>query len=279
MRKPTELGIVTQRSKHWRQRFPLLDRQLHPEHHHLMLLLRSGALAFLACLVWSCAHGQVPSVAPTRRPTPETIILPKSVPDPLEPFNRMSWAFNKGLMRGVIQPTSKVYRFVVVKPVRTGIGNFGKNLNYPKRLINNLLQGKWSGARDESYRFVCNTTVGVGGFFDVAGKWNIPKSDTDFGQTLGQWGWKPGCFLMLPMFGPSNERDTLGLAADTASNPLLYISPYKLVANDPLTYLGPYTYLTYAVMYNDFADTVREYVRSSQAAMDPYADLEFAWTF
>ena len=56
-------------------------------------------------------------------------------------------------------------------------------------MINNLLQGKWTGARDESYRFVCNTTVGVAGFFDVAGKWKIPKSDADFGQTFGQWGW------------------------------------------------------------------------------------------
>ncbi len=211
--------------------------------------------------------------------TAETVVLPKSVPDPLEPLNRVMWAFNKALMTDVIKPTSKVYRFVVVKPVRTGIGNFGKNLTYPGRLINNLLQGKWSGARDESYRFVCNTTVGVAGFFDVASKWKIPKSDADFGQTFGQWGWKPECFLMLPVFGPSNERDTVGLAADTAANPLIYIAPYKFVANDPLTYLGPYTYLNYAVMYNDLADSVGEYVRFSQAEMDPYSEIQYAWTF
>src|SRR5208282_847360 len=167
----------------------------------------------------------------------------------------------------------------VVKPVRTGIGNFGRNLTYPGRLINNLLQEKWRGARDESYRFVCNTTVGVAGFFDVASKWKIPKSDADFGQTFGQWGWKPQCFLMLPVYGPSNERDTLGLAADTAANPLLYISPYKFNANNPLTYLGPYTYFTYAIMYNDLADTVRESVRFSQAEMDPYSEIQYAWTF
>jgi ABC-type transporter lipoprotein component MlaA/pimeloyl-ACP methyl ester carboxylesterase len=182
-------------------------------------------------------------------------------------------------MTDAVKPTSKVYRFVVVKPIRTGIGNFGKNLTYPGRLINNLLQGKWSGARDESYRFVCNTTVGVGGFFDVGTKWKIPKSDADFGQTFGQWGWKPACFLMLPIFGPSNERDTIGLAADTAANPLIYIAPYKFVANDPLTYLGPYTYFTYAVMYNDLADSVDEYVRFSQAEMDPYSEIQYAWTF
>ena len=209
----------------------------------------------------------------------ETVVLPKSVPDPLEPVNRVVWGFNKVVMTGVLQPTSKVYRFIVAKPVRTGIGNFGKNLTYPVRLINNLLQGKWNGARDESYRFLCNTTVGVAGFFDVASKWKIPKSDADFGQTFGQWGWKPGCFLMLPLYGPSNERDTLGLAADTAANPLLYIAPYDFRADNPLTYLGPYTYFTYAVMYNDLTDSVGEYVRFSQAEMDPYSEVQYAWTF
>ena len=129
-------------------------------------------------------------------------------------------------MTGVVKPTAKVYRLIVFKPVRTGIGNFGKNIIYPGRLINNLLQGKWGGARDETYRFCCNTTVGVAGFIDVASKWNIPKSDADFGQTFGQWGWKPQCYVMLPIFGPSNERDTVGLAADTAANPLTYVAPY-----------------------------------------------------
>ncbi len=189
------------------------------------------------------------------------------------------WAFNRGIMTGVIKPTSRVYRIVVVKPVRTGIGNFGRNLTYPGRLINNLLQGNWSGARDESYRFACNTTVGVAGFFDIGNKWKIPKSDADFGQTFGQWGWKPQCFIMLPILGPSNERDTLGFAADTAANPLLYIAPYDFDANNPLTYLGPYTYFTYAVMYNNLTDSVGEYVRFSQAEMDPYSKIQYAWTF
>jgi phospholipid-binding lipoprotein MlaA len=156
----------------------------------------------------------------------EIIVLPESVPDPIEPVNRVVYAFNKGLMTGAVKPTAKVYRFIVRKPVRTGIGNFGKNITYPGRLINNLLQGKWAGARDETYRFGCNTTVGVAGVFDVASKWNIPKADADFGQTFGQWGWKPACYLMLPIYGPSNERDTVGLAADTAANPLTYIAPY-----------------------------------------------------
>jgi len=239
----------------------------------------SSALVVLSLYLSPFAHGQATAVGSTKRPAAETVVLPKSVPDPIEPFNRVMWGFNKRFMTGVIKPTSRAYRFVVVKPVRTGIGNFGKNLTYPGRLINNLLQGKWNGARDESYRFVCNTTVGVAGFFDVGTKWKIPKSDADFGQTFGQWGWKPGCFIMLPFLGPSNERDTVGFAADTAANPLIYIAPYKFVANEPLTYLGPYTYFTYAVMYNDLSDTVGEYVRFSKAEMDPYSEIQYAWTF
>jgi phospholipid-binding lipoprotein MlaA len=189
------------------------------------------------------------------------------------------WGFNKALMTGVIKPTSRVYRFVVVKPIRTSIGNFGRNLLYPGRLVNNLLQGKWHGARDESYRFVCNTTVGVGGIFDVGTKWKIPKSDADFGQTFGQWGWRPQFFIMLPIFGPSNERDTIGFAADTAANPLIYIAPYDFVLSDPLTWLGPYSYFAYADLYNNLSDSVGEYVRFSQAEMDPYSEIQYAWTF
>ena len=239
----------------------------------------SLALASVLLCLSPFARGQEPAVGFTNPPATETVVLPKSVPDPLEPFNRVMWGFNKAVMTGVIKPTSRVYRFVVVKPVRTGIGNFGKNLTYPGRLINNLLQGKWSGARDESYRFVCNTTVGVAGFFDPATKWKIPKSDADFGQTFGKWGWKPECFIMLPIYGPSNERDTLGLAADTAANPLLYIAPYDFKANNPLTYLGPYSWFCYTVLYNDLADSVGEYVRFSQAEMDPYSEIQYAWTF
>ena len=241
--------------------------------------IRGWFVIILAFCLSQIGYGQVSAIETAKPSSVETVVLPKSVPDPLEPFNRVMWGFNKALMTGVVRPTSRVYRFVVVKPVRTDIGNFGRNLTYPGRLINNLLQGKWHGARDETWRFACNTTVGVVGIFDVGTKWNIPKSDADFGQTFGQWGWQPQCFIMLPLFGPSNERDTLGLAADTAANPLLYIAPYDFVASDPLTYLGPYSYFTYAVMYNDLSDSVDEYVRFSKAEMDPYSEIQYAWTF
>jgi len=92
---------------------------------------------------------------------------------------RMMWGFNKAVMTGVIKPTSRVYRFVVAKPIRTCIGSFGKNLTYPGRLINYLLQAKWTGARDETYLTPAQTDIspghtfaaGVQIYLDFAIKW------------------------------------------------------------------------------------------------------------
>ena len=145
-----------------------------------------GGVALPIALGWTLvtsSPAQTPSSVPTE-PTLKTnlheagaeiVVLPKSVPDPIEPVNRIVYAFNKGLMTGVVKPTAKVYRLIVFKPVRTGIGNFGKNITFPGRLINNLLQGKWAGARDETYRFGCNTTVGVAGFIDVGEQVEHPE--------------------------------------------------------------------------------------------------------
>ena len=180
------------------------------------LTLALGWLLVTNSLAQSPPSGAIKPFSKTvlHQASAEVVALPQSVPDPLEPVNRIVYGLNRGIMTGAVKPTAKLYRFIVLKPVRTGIGHFGRNITFPGRLVNNLLQGKWGGARDETYRFGCNTTVGVAGFIDVGSKWNIPKSDADLGQTFGQWGWKPGCYLMLPIFGPSNERDTLGLAAD-----------------------------------------------------------------
>jgi ABC-type transporter lipoprotein component MlaA len=245
-------------------------------------LARTVLSVGLACSAVTDSQAQTaPSVFPNPAgdTSEETVVLPESVPDPIEPFNRVVWGFNKGLMTGVVRPTGRAYRAIVAKPVRTAVGNFGTNITYPGRLINNMLQGKWNGARDETYRFLCNTVVGWAGFFDVATELKIPRSPADFGQTFGKWGWKPGCYLMLPIFGPSNERDTLGLAADTAANPLTYFTPYSFAQNKPLTYFSPYTYASFATTYNNFTDTVEERVRFSKAEMDPYATLQYVWTF
>ena len=84
---------------------------------------------------------------------------------------------------------------------------------------------------------------------------------------------------MLPIFGPSNERDTLGLAADTAANPLTYITPYPFAADDPLTYSSPYTYCSYGILYNNLSDNVDDFVRFSRTENDAYSEIQYAWTF
>src|SRR5260221_1414566 len=168
-------------------------------------------------------------------------------------------------MTSVVRPASKVYRRVVVKPVRTGIGNMGRNLTFPDRLVNNMFQGNWAGMGEETERCLCNTVIGLGGFFDVATRWGVPKHDADFGQTFRKWGWKPGFYLMLPVFGPSDERDAPGLVGDAAAN--------------PMTYFFPYEWISPGVTANNFTDTVEGFVRFSQAEADSYSILQYAWSF
>jgi ABC-type transporter lipoprotein component MlaA len=174
---------------------------------------RSLLIAALSYLVLESAPAQSLSHPETNAPprsvlqgaAEESVVLPQGFNDPIEPFNRAMWAFNKGFMTAAVRPFSRGYRFVVVKPVRTGIANMGKNLTYPGRLVNNLFQGNWTGMGAETARCLCNTVLGLGGFFDLATKWDIPRSDENFGQTFKKWGWNPSFYLMLPLLGPSDD--------------------------------------------------------------------------
>ena len=130
--------------------------------------------------------------------------------DPLETMNRGFEAFNGGVNEYVVHPIGTVYRFLVPQFVRTGVTNFSDNLSYPLRLVNNCLQGKWSGAWDETKRFGINSTIGVAGLWDVADKLEIKPSKEDFGQTFGYYGMGPGWYVHLPFLGPTNTRDCVG---------------------------------------------------------------------
>lgn len=133
------------------------------------------------------------------------------VADPLEPVNRAFESFNAGLNHYAVYPVSKCYRFIVPKFARKGISNFTSNLAYPLRLTNNCLQGNWTGACNETKRFLVNTTAGFLGLMDVAGEeLEIMPSDEDFGQTFGIYGIGAGCYLHLPVVGPTTLRDGIG---------------------------------------------------------------------
>lgn len=158
-------------------------------------------------------------IAPTA--SPSTAAPLTSMPvfdvinDPIEPFNRSMWGFNKGLFNWVIYPINVGYQYVFPAPVRKSIGKFGWNLKYPVHLLNNLLQGKMRGAGAETNRFLINTTMGGLGFFDPATSvFKIAPSREDFGQTLGTWGGTPGFYLMLPFMGPASGRDAVGKIVD-----------------------------------------------------------------
>ena len=146
------------------------------------------------------------------------------VPDPWEPMNRRVHAFNLAVDRAVMRPVARAYATVVPAPVRAGVGNFFDNLGAPVAFANLLLQGRPGEALETLGRFLVNTTVGIGGLFDPAGKaLKMHRHSADFGRTFARWGWRESRYLELPFLGPSTLRDAFGKAGDYELSPLTYI--------------------------------------------------------
>lgn len=143
--------------------------------------------------------------------------------DPFEPTNRAVFNFDVKLDDAVAKPVAKFYNAAVPKPAREGIHNALTNLNSPVVFANDVLQGEATRASQTAGRFVINSTVGIAGLIDVAGKIGIPGHDEDFGQTLAVWGAQEGSYLVLPLLGPAPPRDLVGMAVDVGFDPLTYI--------------------------------------------------------
>jgi phospholipid-binding lipoprotein MlaA len=137
--------------------------------------------------------------------------------DPWEAMNRRIFWFNLQLDEYALEPVARGWDAITSARVQRSVDDFFTNLAAPVHFLNNVAQGKLAGAGVEAARFVVNTTVGVLGFFDPATGWGMPDKPEDFGQTLATWGVPSGPFLMLPVFGPSNPRDTAGLAVDVVT--------------------------------------------------------------
>lgn len=148
--------------------------------------------------------------------------------DPLERLNRASYAFNDTLDRAILKPTAKGYRAIAPQFVETGVSNFFDNLDTPKTLVNDVLQGKFKPALHDTGRLLLNTTLGIGGLFDPASAAGLDRNDEDFGQTLGKWGVPSGPYLMIPFVGPSTVRDGFGEIPDEYSDPRHYIEEDKV---------------------------------------------------
>lgn len=147
--------------------------------------------------------------------------------DPYEGFNRAMFSVNEGI-DVVAKPIAQGYDAAAPLPVKAGIGNFFGNIYDVWTAVNNLLQGKGGDAMSDLGRVLINTTVGIGGVFDVASEMGLEKHAEDFGQTLAVWGVPEGDYLYWPLIGPRTTRDTFGWMVDAAADPVWRVDDVAL---------------------------------------------------
>ncbi len=143
--------------------------------------------------------------------------------DPYEETNRSWHDTNVALDRAVIKPVSTAYGTVVPDPLRKGLANVSDTLSIPGTVVNDVLQVQLGDAVHNSARFLVNATVGIAGLFDPATSMGLEPRDSDFGETLHRWGVGEGAYVVLPVYGPSTERDALGLVVDIALDPIGHV--------------------------------------------------------
>ncbi len=146
--------------------------------------------------------------------------------DPFEPMNRYFFELDLFLQEMVLKPAAAWYQAALPTPAQNGVHKFLANMRLPWTAINDLLQGNPNRAGVAATRFAINSTLGVAGFFDVATDWGFPQHDEDLGQTLAVWGVPEGFYLVLPIFGPSNPRDAVGMVGDW------YLDPVNIIVTN-----------------------------------------------
>ncbi|WP_135468350.1 MlaA family lipoprotein [Crenalkalicoccus roseus] len=180
----------------------------------------------LALLLGACAQSPAGRQAATGAP-------PVDTGDPWENTNRRILDFNLAVDDCCIRPVALGYRDAVPSWVRTRVRNVINNMDEPRFVANNLLQGRPLAAGESLMRFFINSTMGLGGMFDMAQFGGPERKPRDFGQTLHAWGLPGGPYLMLPIAGPSNPRDTVGMVTDGFLNPLNWLIPiWGIAARD-----------------------------------------------
>jgi phospholipid-binding lipoprotein MlaA len=190
------------------------------------------------------------------------------ISDPLEPINRAFFVFNDRLYFWFLKPVAKGYSAVAPAPVRKGIKNFFSNLGFPVRLVNCLLQAKFSGAGYEFERFFINSTLGLAGFLDMADReFGVKPFDEDFGQTLALYGLGQGFYVNWPFLGPSSALDTVGLAGDYFLEPTYHAD---LEFSEKTGLKGLKT-------INSTSLTLGDYETLKNSALDPYIAFRDAY--
>ena len=195
----------------------------------------------------------------------------KEVKDCFENLNRATFAFNQGLDKAVIKPLAESYRNLP-DPIQKGTSNAVKNLSNLITIPNNILQGDVKTALINTGRLAVNTTLGLLGTIDVANKMGFPKYvKEDYGQTLGAWGFGPGCYVVLPVLGPSTLRDTAGSFAN-----ILGGDPwYNASAHGNNEFLSEGLYLTSKALSGiDFrANNIESFENLEKNSIDFYASV------
>lgn len=148
---------------------------------------------------------------------------PAAYPDPFEKFNRGVLAVNSVVDRFLMDPVTVVYRFILPERARRSVGRFFDNVNSTQTLVNDVFQLEWRDAGMTTARLLVNSTAGIGGLFDPATRWGLEGHVSDFGQTLAIAGAPSGPYFMLPLLGPSNIRDGLGLGVDAIFHPTFFL--------------------------------------------------------
>lgn len=152
--------------------------------------------------------------------------------DPFEPTNRVIFDVNDFLDRLLFRPIAELYRVTFPPGIRDRLAHVLSNFKEPVVFANNLLQGEFTSAGITLSRLVLNSTAGVAGIWDVSTDWGLPQQNGDFGQTLNTWGVGSGPYLVLPLFGPSNVRDAIGLGADSVMQPWQYLAAMNGVGTE-----------------------------------------------
>ena len=200
----------------------------------------------------------------------------KEVKDCFEKLNRATFAFNQGLDKAVIKPLAESFRDLP-DPIQRGTSNAVKNLSTLITIPNNVLQGDVKTALINTGRLVINTTVGLLGTIDVANKMGFPKYvKEDYGQTLGAWGVGPGCYVVLPVLGPSTLRDTAGSFVNVMGG-----DPwYNASVHGNNEFLSEGLYITSkAVSGIDFrADNIESFENLEKNSIDFYASVRSLYT-
>ena len=187
-----------------------------------------------------------------------------TVRDPLETFNRDIFVLNDFLMLYVLEPAAKGVKAAVPWEFRTIFRNVLRNIRFPVRFVNCLLQGQWEKGGDEFAAFFINTTAGCLGMADVAATYpGRNPSPEDMGQTFAVWGWDDSAFLTLPFFGPSTIRDAVGKVPDVVLDPLFWLIPG--IPESVAERVGE--------AVNDTTFRIGDYEAIKKASLDPYVAI------